>query len=44
MSVTTLGGRQPGDRLNIEFDYLAKVVARLGASALDTATGAGGQR
>jgi riboflavin synthase len=27
--VTTLGGRQPGDRVNLEFDILAKYVERL---------------
>jgi riboflavin synthase len=29
MSVTTLGLRQPGDRVNLEFDVLAKYVERL---------------
>jgi riboflavin synthase len=28
-AVTTFGRRGPGDRLNLEVDYLAKVVARL---------------
>jgi riboflavin synthase len=27
--VTTLGGRQPGDRVNVEFDLIAKYVERL---------------
>lgn len=27
--VTTLGGRQPGDRVNLEFDLIAKYVERL---------------
>jgi len=28
-SVTTLGGRRPGDRVNLEFDLIAKYVERL---------------
>jgi riboflavin synthase len=28
LAVTTLGGRQPGDRVNIETDLLAKYVER----------------
>ncbi|HEV8295913.1 MAG TPA: riboflavin synthase [Acidimicrobiales bacterium] len=33
-SVTTFGDRRPGDRLNLEVDYLAKIVARLAAPAV----------
>lgn len=27
LAKTTLGNRQPGDRLNVEFDYIARIVA-----------------
>jgi riboflavin synthase len=44
MAVTTLGERRPGDRVNLEIDYLAKIVARLGASALEAAAASAGPR
>jgi riboflavin synthase len=44
MAVTTLGERRPGDRVNLEVDYLAKIVARLGASALEAAAASAGPR
>lgn len=37
LAVTTLGLRQVGDELNVEADYVAKVVANLATRALDAA-------
>jgi riboflavin synthase len=39
--VTTLGSRHVGDRCNLEVDYLAKIVARLGAAAIEAAATGG---
>ena len=41
LAVTTFGRRDAGDRVNIEVDYLAKVVHRL---AVPYATATGGAR
>jgi riboflavin synthase len=40
LSVTTFGARRAGDVLNVEADYVAKVVANLGSVAI----AAGGAR
>jgi len=37
LAVTTLGLREVGDELNVEADYVAKVVVNLGARTLDAA-------
>jgi riboflavin synthase len=44
LAVTTLGVREPGDRVNLEVDVLAKYVERLlAASGREPAVGAAGQ-
>jgi riboflavin synthase len=40
LAVTTFGARRPGDVVNVEADYVAKVVANLGSTAI----AAGGAR
>jgi riboflavin synthase len=40
LAVTTFGGRRPGDRVNFEVDYLAKVVARMTTTYVSAAGGA----
>jgi riboflavin synthase len=42
LAVTTLGGRQPGDQVQLEVDVLAKYVERLLGPLLPAASGAGG--
>jgi riboflavin synthase len=44
LAVTTLGGREPGDQVQLEVDVLAKYVERLLGPLLPAAAGGGAQR